>query len=193
MIFSSTHAAGAQCPVPPDRSRGYVWPLYDTYQIYSAALDGSDLTALTDTSAYDAEATVCSTDGSIVFTSTRDGDLELYRMNADGSGVKRLTEAPGYDGGAFFSPDCSTIVWRASRPTGEELEDYRSLLAEGLVRPTGWLTPTVRKPARSPTLVVRTSRRSFFRTVNGSSSPPTTTIRGVASSISGRSTWMARA
>ena len=73
-IFSSTHAAGAQCPVPPDRSRGYVWPLYDTYQIYSAALDGSDLTALTDTSAYDAEATVCSTDGSIVFTSTRDGE-----------------------------------------------------------------------------------------------------------------------
>jgi Tol biopolymer transport system component len=135
VIYSSTHAAGAQCPVPPDRSRGYVWPLYDTYQIYSAAPDGSDLTALTDTSAYDAEATVCSTDGSIVFTSTRDGDLELYRMNADGSGVKRLTEAPGYDGGAFFSADCSKIVWRASRPTGQELEDYRSLLAEGLVRP----------------------------------------------------------
>jgi Tol biopolymer transport system component len=135
VIFSSTHAASEQCPVPPDRSRGYVWPIYETYQIYSAYPDGSDLMPLTSTEAYDAEATVCSRDGSIVFTSTRDGDLELYRMEADGRNVKRLTETPGYDGGAFFSRDCSKIVWRASRPTGQELADYQSLLADGLVRP----------------------------------------------------------
>ena len=136
VIFSSTHATSTQCPAPPDRSLGYVWPLYDGYQIYSAASDGSDLTPLTDTNTYDAEATVCSTDGSIVFTSTRDGDLELYRMNADGSDVQRLTEAPGYDGGAFFSRDCSKIVWRASRPQGEALEEYQSFLAKDLVRPS---------------------------------------------------------
>ena len=136
IVYSSTHASGLQCPVPPDRSRGYVWPIYASYQIYSAAPDGSDLVALTDTDAYDAEATVCSRDGSIVFTSTRDGDLELYRMDADGSNVKRLTQAPGYDGGAFFSPDCLQIVWRASRPTGEALTDYQTLLADGLVRPS---------------------------------------------------------
>ena len=135
LIFSSTHAADAQCPAPPDRSQGYVWPIYDTYQIYSAARDGSDLAALTDTEAYDAEATVCPVDGSIVFTSTRDGDLDLYRMDADGGNVRRLTDTPGYDGGAFFSPDCSMIVWRASRPSGEALEDYRTLLADGLIRP----------------------------------------------------------
>jgi Tol biopolymer transport system component len=136
IIYSSTHAESAMCPAPPDRSQGYVWPIYDSYQIYSAAPDGSDLVALTDTDAYDAEATVCSVDGSIVFTSTRDGDLDLYRMNADGSDVQRLTETPGYDGGAFFSPDCSEIVWRASRPVGDELGDYQRLLAEGLVRPS---------------------------------------------------------
>ena len=135
VVFSSTHAASPQCPAPPDRSRGYVWPIYDTYQIYSAAPDGSDLKPLTDTESYDAEATVCSRDGSIVFTSTRDGDLDLYRMDADGGNVRRLTEAPGYDGGAFFSADCSMIVWRASRPTGEALADYQALLEEGLVRP----------------------------------------------------------
>ena len=67
IIFSSTHAENAMCPAPPDRSQGYVWPIYDSYQIYSAAPDGSDLVALTDTAAYDAEATVCSIDGSIVF------------------------------------------------------------------------------------------------------------------------------
>lgn len=135
VIYSSTHASGTECPPVPDRSRGYVWPIYNSYQVYSAALDGSDVKPLTDTEFYDAEATVCPVDGSIVFTSTRDGDLDLYRMDADGENVKRLTEAPGYDGGAFFSRDCSKLVWRASRPTGQDLEDYQALLAEGLVRP----------------------------------------------------------
>lgn len=136
ILYSSTHGAGDDCPPPPDRSQGYVWALYDGYEIYSAARDGYDLTQLTSNDAYDAEATVCPVDGSIVFTSTRDGDLELYRMDGDGSNVERLTETPGYDGGAFFSADCSKIVWRASRPReGDELDDYRRLLEQGLVRP----------------------------------------------------------
>ena len=165
VIFSSTHASGAQCPAPPDRSRGYVWPLYDSYQIYSAAPDGSDLRPLTDTPAYDAEATVCSTDGSIVFTSTRDGDLELYRMEADGSNVRRLTEAPGYDGGAFFSRDCSKIVWRASRPTGDELAEYQSLLVEDLVRPSElelWVANADGSEARQITYLGGANFAPFF-------------------------------
>ncbi|HVT58293.1 MAG TPA: M28 family peptidase [Thermoanaerobaculia bacterium] len=135
VLFSSTHAAGDDCPPPADRSQGYVWAVYPTYEIWSARPDGSDLKRLTDNSAYDAETTVCPLDGSLVFTSDRDGDLELYRMDADGTNVKRLTRTPGYDGGAYFSPDCKKIVWRASRPQGEELEDYRRLLKQGLVRP----------------------------------------------------------
>jgi len=135
VIFSSTHASGEECPAVPDPSQGYVWPIYDSYQVYSAALDGADLKPLTDTEYYDAEATVCPVDGSIIFTSTRDGDLDLYRMDADGSNVRRITDTPGYDGGAFFSRDCSKIVWRASRPTGAALDAYKALLANGKVRP----------------------------------------------------------
>lgn len=135
ILYASTHEANEDCPPPPDRSQGYVWALYDGYEIYSANLDGSDLTRLTDNDVYDAEATVCPVDGSIVFTSTRDGDLELYSMDADGSNVERLTHTPGYDGGAFFNADCSKIVWRASRFEGEELEDYQRLLEQDLVRP----------------------------------------------------------
>jgi Tol biopolymer transport system component len=135
IIYSSTHEGGEACPPTPDMSQGYVWPIYSTYQIYSVKPDGTDLQALTDTPAYDAEATVCSKDGSIIFTSTRNGDLDLYRMDADGRNVQQLTDTPGYDGGAFFSQDCSKIVWRASRPTGDELADYQRLLAQDLIRP----------------------------------------------------------
>ena len=137
VLYSSTHlVAGDACPAPPDRAQGYVWPVYESYEILLARPDGSEPVRLTENAAYDAESTVCAKDGLIVFTSTRDGDLELYRMDADGKNVRRLTDAPGYDGGAFFSPDCSKLVWRASRPRdGAELDDYRRLLAQGLVRP----------------------------------------------------------
>jgi Tol biopolymer transport system component len=165
VIYSSTHEDSTQCPVPPDHSKGYVWPIYDTYQIYSAAPDGSDLKRLTNTNAYDAEATVCSTDGSIVFTSTRDGDLDLYRMDADGANVKRLTDTPGYDGGAFFSRDCSQIVWRTSRPTAQDLEDYQALLTEGLVRPSEmelWVANADGSEARQITYLGGANFAPFF-------------------------------
>jgi Tol biopolymer transport system component len=136
VLFSSTHAASPDCPPPPDFSHGYVWPIYSTYEIWSAKQDGTDLVRLTKNEAYDAEAT-CSVDGKwVVFTSTRDGDLELYKMRPDGKDVKRLTHEPGYDGGAFFSRDGSKIVWRASHPdSGAALEEFQALLAKGLVRP----------------------------------------------------------
>ncbi len=135
ILFSSTLAAGSTCPPKPDRSQGYVWAL-DPFQIYSAKRDGSDRRLLVGGPGYNAETTV-SPDGSrLVFTSTRDGDLELYTARLDGSDVRRITHAPGYDGGAFFSPDGARLAWRASRPTGAALDEYRALLARGLVRPT---------------------------------------------------------
>jgi Iap family predicted aminopeptidase len=137
VVFASTHLGGAACPPRPDRSQGYVWALYDSYDIFRAELDGSALTRLTETPGYDAEGTVCKKDGTIVFTSVRDGDLDLYRMGADGKNVRRLTSTLGYDGGAFFNEDCTKIVWRASRPReGAELDEYKRLLSRGLVRPT---------------------------------------------------------
>jgi Tol biopolymer transport system component len=165
ILFSSTHAASESCPAVPDRSRGYVWPIYDSYQIYSAAPDGTDLKALTDTEFYDAEATVCREDGSIVFTSTRDGDLDLYRMDADGANVTRLTNTPGYDGGAFYSADCSKIVWRASRPQGGALADYQSLLEVGLVRPSAleiWVANADGSEARQVTYLGGANFAPYF-------------------------------
>ncbi|MBI3181415.1 MAG: M20/M25/M40 family metallo-hydrolase [Myxococcales bacterium] len=137
IVFASTHLGGVTCPPRPDHSQGYVWALYDGYDIFRAKADGTHLVQLTSTPGYDAEATVCPKDGSIVFTSTRDGDLELYRMDAGGKNVKRLTHSLGYDGGAFFNRDCTKLVWRASRPRpGKEADDYKRLLERGLVRPS---------------------------------------------------------
>ncbi len=73
----------------------------------------------------------------MVYTSVKDGDLELYVMDLKTGKEKRITNTPGYDGGAWFSPDGKKLIWRASRPKNEtELTEYKSLLAEGLVAPT---------------------------------------------------------
>jgi TolB protein len=137
ILYASTHAAADDCLPEPDRSKGYVWKLYDEYDIYVANADGSDVKVLSASPGYDAEATVSPKGDQIVFTSTRDGDPELYLMKLDGTDVRRLTDATGYDGGAFFSADGSKIVWRANRPAGdEELKKYEELRTEGLVRPT---------------------------------------------------------
>ena len=135
ILYASTHAAGDAPPAPPDRSKGYVWALYPAYDIYTADPDGSNVKVLSRTGAYDAEATVSPAGDRIVFTSTRDGDIELYSMKVDGSDVKRLTDRPGYDGGAFFSWDGKKIVWRAPGEGDALAEDYDPLLRMGLVRP----------------------------------------------------------
>jgi len=136
-LYASTHAASPDCPARPDYRQGYVWPLYPEYDIYLATLDDPTPRPLTATPGYDAEATVSPKGDRIVFTSVRDGDLELYTMALDGSDVRRITHEVGYDGGAFFSPDGSMLVWRASRPApGAETENYFRLLRQGLVRPS---------------------------------------------------------
>lgn len=134
IVYASTQGASDSCPPSPDMSQGYVWAIYDGYDVWEANPDGSNAKNLTNSPGYDAEATWCHRGGKLVFTSTRDGDLELYLMDEAGQ-VKRLTHTPGYDGGAFFSPDCSQIVFRASRPTGGKLTDYQNLLKKGLIRP----------------------------------------------------------
>ena len=139
VVYASTHEGDENCPpVPERRTDGkYVWPIYETFDIYAADLEGNVLAKLTDTPGYDAEATVSPNGDLIVFTSMRSGDLELYTMKIDGSDIKQITTGLGYDGGAFFSPDGSKLIFRASRPqTDEEIKEYKDLLAEGLVQPT---------------------------------------------------------
>ncbi|HJN44785.1 MAG TPA: hypothetical protein QF572_11460 [Vicinamibacterales bacterium] len=136
ILYASTHLGGSECPPEPGSEMGYVWPVYDSYDIFTANPDGSGLTRITETDGYDAEATI-GPDGRVVFTSVRDGDMEIYSMNGDGSDLTRLTDRPGPDGGPFFSPDGSKIVFRAREiAPGPELDDFNTLLGQGLWRPT---------------------------------------------------------
>ena len=138
VLYASTHAADTACPETPRVVDGkYVWPVYSSYDIYVADLEGNITRRLTDHPGYDAEATVSPDGSQIVFTSDRSGDLELWTMNLDGSDQRQVTDGLGYDGGAFFSPDGTKLVFRASRPqTEEEVTVYQDLLAQGLVQPT---------------------------------------------------------
>lgn len=135
VLYSSTHAAGPNCPPKPKREGAYRWAL-DDYDVYAANLSGQDMQRLTSSPGYDAEATISPDGKTIVWTSVKDGDLDLYTMSLDGTNVRRLTDDVGYDGGAFFSPDSKRIVYRAAHPTDpSEVAKYKELLAQRLIEP----------------------------------------------------------
>src|SRR6266498_2092423 len=70
-------------PPRPDYSQGYVWALYD-YDIYVANADGQGARRNTNNPHYDAEGTLSPDGTTIVFTSLRNGDLDIYTMSVDG-------------------------------------------------------------------------------------------------------------
>jgi Tol biopolymer transport system component len=140
IIYASTHLGSNECPPTPDRAKygnRYIWPLYSSYDIFMADLNGKIVKQLTHAKGYDAEATLSPDGKKMIYCSDKDGDLELYVMDLASGKEKRITHTLGYDGGAWFSPDGKKIVWRASRPKTEaEIKEYKELLAEGMVAPT---------------------------------------------------------
>lgn len=139
ILYGSTHLGSKECPANPDFSKGYVWPIFPTYDIFTANADGTKIKQMTKTKGYDAEATVSPDGKRVVFTSMRDGDLDIYTMDINGKNVKRVTSELGYDGGAFFSPDGKQIVFRAYHPkTDAEIARYKLRLSEDLIEPNNF-------------------------------------------------------
>ena len=155
ILYASTHEAAAACPAAADRSKGYVWAVYPSYDIFLASDDGKITKKLTNATGYDAEATVNFKTGNVVYTSMASGDLELWTMRPDGGGKKRITTSEGYDGGAVFSHDGKKVVWRGNHPSTPELmKRYKDLLADNLTSPMKmelWVANADGKSARQIT------------------------------------------
>ena len=120
IFFSSTMEEGVGCPhvYKDPNPRKYIWPLrnFDIYTMYN----NGEIKNLTNSDGYDAEATIHPIEEKIIFTSLRNGDIDLYEMDYNGQNLKRITSEFGYDGGAFYSPDGNQIVWRAWYPQNDE-------------------------------------------------------------------------
>ena len=86
------------------------------FQLYAAERANlAQLRKVMDDTAVATEAAF-SPDGSrIAFTSTRDGQPEIYIMDADGTSAARLTNSPGADGDASFTADGQAVVFHSLR------------------------------------------------------------------------------
>lgn len=136
LYFSSTHEKDPGAQKPLDMSKGYVWMVNPNFSLYRSRPDGSGLEKLIDKGSYIAETTIDPNGKYMVFTSDFEGDLEIYRSKLDGTGIKRLTRNVGYDGGPFVSWDGKKIVYRRyDLKNRAEIDDYKGLLAQHLVRP----------------------------------------------------------
>ncbi len=64
---------------------------------------------------------VCAPVSRLAFTSTRDGNANIYAINNNGTNLVQLTTLVGFDGEAAWSPDGSTIAFRSNRDGNDEL------------------------------------------------------------------------
>jgi Tol biopolymer transport system component len=136
ILYSSTHGSDPACPQKPDPRLGQTWPIYPGYDLWVTDVDGAEPKRLTTTDGYDAKATVNWKTGRIVYTSNSSGDLELWSMDLDGKNQSKLTSAIGYDGEASFSPEKTSLVWRAHHPLSPEgASEHYDLLARNLTNP----------------------------------------------------------
>ena len=83
--------------------------------------DGTNQTRLTTDPGYDLFSTYSPDGQKIAFSSTRDGNFEIYSMDADGTGQTRLTNNPASDTYPAFSPDSSQIAFDSNRDGNDEI------------------------------------------------------------------------
>jgi TolB protein len=86
----------------------------DPDQVHVSATDGSGDRAITTEGSNFRPA--WSPDGSLIaFSSTRDGEPDVYVMRADGSDVRRITDDPASDWAPAWSPDGAAIAFNSNR------------------------------------------------------------------------------
>ncbi|HEX8834047.1 MAG TPA: hypothetical protein VF719_07590 [Abditibacteriaceae bacterium] len=90
------------------------------FQIFRIDANGANSTALSDGPS-DIRPAVSPDGQRIVFSSNRDGDLELYSMTATGAAETRLTNSPGVDIAPAWSRDGKRLLWSSLRNGNSEI------------------------------------------------------------------------
>jgi TolB protein len=132
LLFGSNHLDPRPVATPQEVAaaaekagvRNYQWSFFPGMDIFEYDFAGKSLTRLIDTPGYDAEASYSPDGKSLVFTTMRDGDQEVYVSDARGGNARRITNSKGYDGGPFFSPDGKRIVYRSDRHNNGNLQIF---------------------------------------------------------------------
>ena len=107
LLFSSTVGT-------PDYQEGNTTYI-NIPDIFVAREDGTDTVNITAHRGWDGEASWSPDGKRIVFTSTRDGNYELYTMGDDGRDVRRVTASADDDRDGRWSPDGRHIVFWSRR------------------------------------------------------------------------------
>lgn len=102
-------------PAPDGRRFAFSSTHEGNQEIYTAAIDGSDLVRLTQSPGHDAHPCWSPTGDRIVFATDRWGGLELASVLPDGTGLTRLTSSPGLDDYPAVSPDGRHIAFVSNR------------------------------------------------------------------------------
>ena len=122
-----------QQPQPPLQSAFATFPgengkiAYEAYEdgyknIFVMNQDGSGQTNISTDPAFNDFNPDWSPDGTkIAFTSTRDGNLEIYVMSSIGTNLKRLTNNAASDSNPEWSPDGSKIAFESSRYGNDDI------------------------------------------------------------------------
>lgn len=86
----------------------------ESTEVLTYELKDGKITQITANKNFDGDAGWSPDGGTIVFSSDRDGNYEIYSMKADGTDVKRLTNNAGHDSFPKFSPDGTLISFNSN-------------------------------------------------------------------------------
>jgi TolB protein len=83
--------------------------------IYIADADGSHERMLVGDPAMDSNVSFAPDGASVLFSSRRNGSVDIYRVRIDGTHLERLTDDPAFDDQATLSPDGRRVAFVSSR------------------------------------------------------------------------------